>query len=132
MLRLSSNLLDLLKQWSSRGEGSSSRSEGDEGSCGISAEERQLAKQLHDDFSRFPPAELSTAPQLSADSQLTTVQDDGDEDDAGPASEVVHDKTQVGMRIDLGREGYEHGIKKELITQEQGQALSDLRWLLCR
>jgi hypothetical protein len=47
--------------------------------------------QLYDDFSRFPPAEMSIAPQLSADSQQTTVED-GEEE---LTSEVVHDKTQV-------------------------------------
>ncbi|KAG1668888.1 hypothetical protein FOA52_016057 [Chlamydomonas sp. UWO 241] len=50
-LRLSGGMLALLKEWASR--------------SGIEADERELASQLRDDFSRFPPAEGSSAAEMA-------------------------------------------------------------------
>jgi len=80
VLRLSSSLLDLLKVWSRRE--------------GIIEEEKRLAKQLYDDFSRFPPAEMSADPQLGSDARQTTVEDDDDGGGVGTTL-VVEDRTQI-------------------------------------
>jgi hypothetical protein len=49
--------------------------------------------QLYGDFSRFPPAEAPNAPQLSSESEHTTVE--GGDDCPEYEVEVVKDRTQV-------------------------------------
>lgn len=89
VLRLSQPLLELLERWSK--------------DAAVGDDERSLAKQLHEDFGRFPPAEApADGAQLGAASGHTRGLDPFDVDEA--STRVVSERTVINSGPPQGNE----------------------------